>query len=61
MVREYLQARPAGSPPMTWEEFTEVFMMRFLPASIKARFATKFERLTQTQEITIMENDMKFT
>ena len=31
-----LQSRPAGSQPMTWEEFTEAFMMRFLLASTRA-------------------------
>ena len=41
-----LRERPVGSSPMTWEECTEAFMTRFLPASTRARLATEFERLT---------------
>ena len=59
--KNMLQARPVRLPPMTWEEFTEAFMMRFLSASTRARFATKFKTLTQTQGMTIVEYDAKFT
>ena len=32
-------------PPFTWEEYTEVFMMRFLPVNKSGKFVAKFERL----------------
>ena len=53
--------RLAGSPRLTWEEFTEAFMMRFLLASTRTQLATEFEKLMQTQGMTITEYDIKFT
>ena len=32
-------------PLVTWEEFTEVFMIRFLPVIKKEKFAIEFEKL----------------
>ena len=42
----FLIGRSCNLSPLTWEEFSEAFMMRFLPISRKPSLAAKFERLT---------------
>ena len=43
-----LRGRDAsGLPPLTWEEFTEVFIIRFLSINKKEKSAADFERLRQ--------------
>ena len=43
----------SGLPPLTWEEFTEIFKMRFLLVNKKEEFAADFERLRQTLGISV--------
>ena len=50
-----------GLPPLTWEEFTEVFMMRFLSFNKKEKYVADFERLRQTPGMSIAEYEEQFT
>ena len=51
-----LRGKDASSlPPLTWEEFIEIFMMRFLPVHKKEKYAADFERLRQTPGISVAE------
>ena len=51
----------SGLPPLTWEEFTEVFIMRFLPFNKREKYAADFERLRQTPGMSVAEYEEQFT
>ena len=51
----------SGLPPLTYEEFTEIFMMRFLPINKKEKYAANFERLRQTPGMSIAKYEEQFT
>ncbi|XP_016476094.1 uncharacterized protein LOC107797699 [Nicotiana tabacum] len=46
-----LLERPAGAPPLTWDEFTKLFKNYFLPDSLMQQYARDFERLVQTPDM----------
>ena len=35
--RDYISSRPAGSHPLSWTEFTQVFLSKFVPRSERER------------------------
>ena len=37
--------RVASSPPMAWKEFSEIFLERFLPESVREARSYEFEKL----------------
>jgi hypothetical protein len=39
--------RAASSPPMAWKDFSEMFLERFLPESVREARSYKFEKLVQ--------------
>ncbi|KAJ1380546.1 hypothetical protein SESBI_45915 [Sesbania bispinosa] len=41
--------RSVGPSPLAWGEFSQLFMARFLPKSIRDGLAHEFERLEQTE------------
>ncbi|XP_070054002.1 uncharacterized protein [Nicotiana tomentosiformis] len=41
-----LLGRPVGAAPLTWDEFTKLFMNHFLPDSLMQKYASDFERLS---------------
>ncbi|XP_038702123.1 uncharacterized protein LOC119998777 [Tripterygium wilfordii] len=53
--------RLVGSASLRWEEFTEAFMARFLPRSVREARAHEFEKLVQTFGMTVTEYDILFT
>ena len=53
--------RSAVFPLLTWEEFSKVFIARFLPTSKRANLAADFEKLKQTLGMLVIEYDMEFT
>ena len=55
----FLEGRNAsGLPPFTWEEFTKVFMMRFLK---REKYVADFERLKQIPGMSVAEYKEQFT
>ncbi|XP_070032056.1 uncharacterized protein [Nicotiana tomentosiformis] len=55
-----LLGRPAGATPLTWEEFTKLFMNHFLPDSLMQKYARDFERTVQTPDIDVSTYNTKF-
>lgn len=43
-----MECRPTGSPLLTWIQFSEAFMAKFIPPSIKGRLRDHFTRLEQS-------------
>ncbi|XP_070041487.1 uncharacterized protein [Nicotiana tomentosiformis] len=42
--KSYLLGRPAGSPPMTWDQFTQLFLYRYIPPSQRKELRGYFEQ-----------------
>ncbi|XP_070050829.1 uncharacterized protein [Nicotiana tomentosiformis] len=55
-----LLGRPAGAAPLTWDEFTKLFMNYFLPDSLMQKYARDFERLVQTPYMDVSTYNTKF-
>nr|XP_009771260.1 PREDICTED: uncharacterized protein LOC104221824 [Nicotiana sylvestris] len=52
--------RPAGAPPLTWDEFAKLFKNHFLPDSLMQQYARDFERLVQTPDMDVSTYNSKF-
>ncbi|XP_073225614.1 uncharacterized protein [Cicer arietinum] len=50
-----------GSPLLAWREFSQLFMARILPESVRDGLAHEFERLEQTEGMTVSEYSARFT
>nr|XP_009799734.1 PREDICTED: uncharacterized protein LOC104245771 [Nicotiana sylvestris] len=55
-----LLGRPAGAPPLTWDEFTKLFKNHFLPDSLMQKYARDFEKLVQTLDMDVSTYNTKF-
>ncbi|KAJ1410736.1 Retrotransposon gag domain, partial [Sesbania bispinosa] len=53
--------RLVGSPLLAWGEFSRLFMARFLPESVRDGLAHEFERLEQTEGMSVSEYSARFT
>ncbi|XP_070039525.1 uncharacterized protein [Nicotiana tomentosiformis] len=47
--QSHLLGRPAGSPPMTWDKFTRLFLNMYIPPSQREELRSQFEQLRQDQ------------
>ncbi|XP_057416627.1 uncharacterized protein LOC130711144 [Lotus japonicus] len=56
-----IHSRPVGSPPLDWGSFSQHFMSRFLPESVRDGLVHEFERLEQTEGMTVSEYSARFT
>ncbi|XP_070002728.1 uncharacterized protein [Nicotiana sylvestris] len=45
--RVYCLARPAGSPSLTWDKFSQLFLEKYLPITQREDYRRQFERLQQ--------------
>lgn len=54
-----LRERPVDSPALTWDEFSDAFMARFLPECVRDARAMEFERLVKTPNIS--EYNVRFS
>ena len=57
--RDYISSRPAGSPPLSWTQFTQVFLAKFVPRSERERKRAEFEGLQQ-DGMSVAEYEGKF-
>lgn len=57
--QNFLIGRCLNLPPLTWKEFFEAFMIRFLSASRRAGLVVEFERLIQASGMTVSEYEDK--
>lgn len=55
-----LLRRHAGVAPLTWDEFTKLFMDHFLPDSMRQKYAREFERLVKTSDMDVSTYNTKF-
>ncbi|WRX14044.1 Retrotransposon gag domain - like 10 [Theobroma cacao] len=55
------RCRPSSSASFTWEEFTQAFMDRFLPESVRYAKAQEFKTLMQAPGMTIILVFQRFT
>ncbi|XP_049390047.1 uncharacterized protein LOC125854509 [Solanum stenotomum] len=57
--RSYRESRPAGSPSVSWSEFSEAFLARFMPRSVRDRLRDQFSRSEQGP-MTVSEYETRF-
>lgn len=57
--RDYISSRPAGSPSLSWSQFTQVFLDKFVPRSEREHKRAEFESLQQ-KGISVAEYEVKF-
>ncbi|XP_070050983.1 uncharacterized protein [Nicotiana tomentosiformis] len=55
-----LLGRPAGAAPLTWDEFSKLFMDHFLLDSLRKKYARDFEILVQTPDMDVSTYNTKF-
>ncbi|WMV58826.1 hypothetical protein MTR67_052211 [Solanum verrucosum] len=55
----YMKTRRAGSPPVSWTEFSESFLARFVPRSLRDRLCDQFSRL-EHGSMTVFEYEARF-
>ncbi|XP_070036335.1 uncharacterized protein [Nicotiana tomentosiformis] len=58
--QSYLLGRPAGSPPMTWSQFTQLFLDRYIPPSESEELRYQFEQLEQGQ-MSVTDYEARFS
>ena len=57
--RDYISSRPAGSPLLSWTQFTQVFLDKFVPDSERESKRAEFEGLQQGG-MSVAEYESKF-
>ncbi|XP_070054869.1 uncharacterized protein [Nicotiana tomentosiformis] len=57
--RDYTLTRPVGSPTLTWEQFSQLFLEKFLPITLRKEFRKHFERLQQGS-MTVTQYESRF-
>ncbi|XP_015075424.1 uncharacterized protein LOC107019433 [Solanum pennellii] len=57
--RDYISTRLFGSPPLSWTQFTQVFLSKFVPHCERERKKVEFEGLQQSG-MSIAEYECKF-
>ncbi|XP_015075330.1 uncharacterized protein LOC107019314 [Solanum pennellii] len=57
--RDYISSRPTRSPPLSWTQFTQVFLSKFAPRSERERKRDEFEGLQQGGML-VVEYEGKF-
>ncbi|XP_070040781.1 uncharacterized protein [Nicotiana tomentosiformis] len=58
--QSYLYSRPEGSPPLTWDQFTCLFLDRYIPPSHREELWGLFERLQQGQ-LSMTDYEVRFS
>ncbi|XP_070045311.1 uncharacterized protein [Nicotiana tomentosiformis] len=44
---DYVLTRPAGSPSLTWDQFSQLFLEKFIPFTLREEYRRQFELLQQ--------------
>ncbi|XP_070051260.1 uncharacterized protein [Nicotiana tomentosiformis] len=58
--QSYLLGRPAGSPPTTWSQFTQLFLDRYIPLSEREELRYQLEHLEQGQ-MSVTDYEARFS
>ncbi|XP_070055344.1 uncharacterized protein [Nicotiana tomentosiformis] len=56
----YLLGRPADSPPITWDQFTRLFLDKYIPPSQREELRFKFEQFQQGQ-LSVTDYEARFS
>ncbi|XP_070028623.1 uncharacterized protein [Nicotiana sylvestris] len=56
---DFVLTRQAGSPALTWEQFSQLFLEKFLPITQREDYRRRFERLQQGS-MTITQYETRF-
>ncbi|XP_070050759.1 uncharacterized protein [Nicotiana tomentosiformis] len=57
--RDYVFTRPAGSPALTWEQFPQLFLEKFVPITLREEYRRVFEHLQQGS-MTVTQYETRF-
>ncbi|XP_070037159.1 uncharacterized protein [Nicotiana tomentosiformis] len=57
--RDYVFARPANSLTLTWEQFSQLFLEKFNPITLREEYRRQFERL-QHGSMTVTQYETRF-
>ncbi|XP_070036187.1 uncharacterized protein [Nicotiana tomentosiformis] len=57
--RDCVLARPANSPALTWEQFSQLFLERFVPITLREEYRRHFECLQQGS-MTVTQYETRF-
>ncbi|XP_070057427.1 uncharacterized protein [Nicotiana tomentosiformis] len=57
--RDYMLTRPPGSPTLTWDQFSQLFLGKFITVTLREEYCRQFERLQQGS-MTITQYDTRF-
>ncbi|XP_070040429.1 uncharacterized protein [Nicotiana tomentosiformis] len=57
--RDYTLTRPVGSPTLSWEQLSQLFLEKFLPITLREEFHKQFERL-QHGNMTVTQYESRF-
>ncbi|XP_070003293.1 uncharacterized protein [Nicotiana sylvestris] len=58
--KSYVLGRPVGSPPITWGQFTHLFLDRYIPPSEREELWYQFEQLEQGQ-MSVTDYEARFS
>ncbi|XP_070036790.1 uncharacterized protein [Nicotiana tomentosiformis] len=57
--KDYEQSRPAGSPPLTWDQFTQLVFKKFILFTLREEYRKHFECLQQGS-MTVTQYETRF-
>lgn len=57
--RDYMLTRPAGSPALTWEQLSQLFLEKFLHITLREDYRRQFKRL-QHGNMTVTQYESRF-
>ncbi|XP_070044860.1 uncharacterized protein [Nicotiana tomentosiformis] len=57
--RDYTLTRPVGSPALTWEKFSRLYLDKFLPITLREDYRRQFEHL-QRGSMTVTQYESHF-
>ncbi|XP_070002333.1 uncharacterized protein [Nicotiana sylvestris] len=57
--RDFSLARPVGSSTLTWDQFSRLFLEKFLPVNQRENYRRQFERLQQGS-MTVTQYETRF-
>ena len=59
--KSLLRSRLVSSPTLDWSEFYNAFVERFTPESLREAKAREFELLKQTEGMSVLDHDTKYS
>ncbi|XP_070046984.1 uncharacterized protein [Nicotiana tomentosiformis] len=57
--RHYMLIRPARSPALTWDQFSQLFLEKLIPVTLREDYRRQFERLQQGS-MTVTQYETRF-